>query len=199
MEDKDPQDKSNEENGNDPAVDGPNENGLEAETDQDPENLVRRCRELSGERAELIGRLQRAVADLHNYRKRAARERQELIQQTKVETIEQFLFPVIDDLDRAIQAANDHGYDQSDPLFMGLNMVQQRMFELLKQCGIEPIDALGQPFDPLYHQAVMDQPSSDLPEGTVLKVLSYGYTEAGKTIRPSRVVISKKPEQAGKQ
>ena len=155
-----------------------------------------RCDELTQQRDEFEGRFQRALADLQNYQKRTAREREQLIQQTQVDTIEQFLFPVIDDLDRAIQAANEHGYDSGDPLFAGLTMVHQRMLDLLKQYGIEPIDATGKPFDPLYHQAVMDQPSDQHAEGSVMDVISRGYTAAGKTIRPARVIVARKTAPA---
>jgi len=170
------------------------EGQVEPELERDPDALLRRCEELTEQRAQLAGRHQRALADLQNYQKRVARERDELIQRTKVETIEQILFPVIDDLDRAIEAANTHGYNADDPLFAGLTMVHKRMFELLKQYGIEPIEAEGAPFDPLYHQAVMEQPSGDRPDGTVLQVLSRGYVADGKTIRPARVVVAKSTE-----
>lgn len=150
---------------------------------------------LTEERDDLVAKLQRARADLQNYQKRAARERAELCQQVQVDTIERFLFPVIDDLERAIEAANEHGYTQDDPLFSGLAMVHQRMFELLKQYGIEVIEAHGKPFDPLYHQAVMEQPTEEHADGTILQVVSRGYVADGKTIRPARVVVAKRPQE----
>jgi len=165
---------------------------LEIDVDQDPEVLVCKLNELTEERDQLLGKYQRALADLQNYQKRAARERRDAVQKAEIDTIERFLFPVIDDLDRAIQAGSDHGYDNNDPLFAGLTMVHQRMLELLRQYGIEPIEAEGKPFDPLYHQATMDQPTDEHPEGHILQVISRGYTAAGKTIRPARVVVARK-------
>lgn len=175
----------------------PKMNGAEAEAERGQEDQTRsKYEELQSQCDQLLDKYQRAAAELQNYQKRAARQRVELIQRTKVDTIEQFLFPVIDDLDRAIEAANNHGYDQDDPIFAGLTMVHQRMLEVLKQYAIEPMDPLGKPFDPLYHQAVMEQPSDVLSEGAILQVLSRGYTAEGKTIRPARVVVAKKNDQS---
>ncbi len=146
---------------------------------------------LEKERDELMAKLQRSLADFQNFRKRSAQERKETIDRTELNTIETFVFPLIDDLDRAIQAAIDHGYDENDPLLNGVKMVREHAFKMLAQQNIEPIDALGKPFDPLYHEAIMEQATDAVPEKTVLQVVSRGYTQNGKTIRPARVIVSK--------
>ncbi len=146
---------------------------------------------LKNEKDELFAKLQRSYADMQNLRMRTAQERTETIDRTTFETVEHFVFPLIDDLDRALQAAVDHGYSNDDPLYHGVDMVRQHAFKLLTQRGIEPIDALEKPFDPLYHEAIMEQPSDEYPEKTVMQVVSRGYTQNGKTIRPARVVVSK--------
>ncbi|NLX05214.1 MAG: nucleotide exchange factor GrpE [Phycisphaerae bacterium] len=180
----------------DPEVDAQRE---DVPAERDPESLVRLCDELKQERDQFQDRYQRALADLQNYQRRSARERQDLVERTKVDTIEQFLFPVIDDLDRAIQAGAEHGYDEQDALYAGLTMVHRRMLELLRQYGIEPIEAVGQPFDPLYHEALMHQPTDEYPENTVVQVVNRGYIADGKTIRPARVVVAKRPADSETQ
>ncbi len=146
---------------------------------------------LEKERNELMSKLQRAVADFQNFKKRSAQERKETIDRTELNTIETYVFPLIDDLDRAIQAAIDHGYDENDPLLNGVEMVRQHAFKMLSQQNIEPIDALGKPFDPMVHEAIMEQPTDAVPEKTVLQVVARGYTQNGRTIRPAKVIVSK--------
>jgi molecular chaperone GrpE len=150
--------------------------------------------QLTAERDQFRDKYQRTLAEFQNYQRRVSRERQDDSQRTRVDTIEAFLFPVIDDLDRAVQAAGQHGYDTKDPLFAGVTMVHQRTFDLLKQYGIATIDAVGQPFDPEFHQALMEQPSAEVAPGTVLHLINRGYTAHGKTIRPARVVVAKAVE-----
>ncbi len=141
----------------------------------------------------------RALADLQNYQRRAAKERQDHIHRTRLDTIERFIFPAIDDLDRAIQSANDHGYDTEDPIYAGMTLVRQHMLERLKQNGIEPIEAMGVEFDPLYHQAMVYQPTDEYGEGTVMQVATRGYTADGQTMRPASVIVAKKIETASER
>lgn len=164
------------------------------EVHEGPETPDARIKELQAEKDQLFARLQRAAADLQNYQKRAIRERQEAEQRTRLATIELFLFPLIDDLDRALKAAAEHGYKTDDPLFLGVQLMREHAFGSLKQHGIEPIEAEGQPFDPLYHEAVMELPDPTVPENHVVQVMNRGYTLDGKTIRPARVVISRPPK-----
>ncbi len=146
---------------------------------------------LQAERDELLDKLKRAVADYQNYKKRVAEEKKQLIDQTELNTIELFVFPLIDDIDRALQAAIDHGYDPNDPLYQGIELVRDHAFKLLKQHNIEPIDALGKEFDPLFHEAITEQPTDNVPEKTVIQVVNRGYTLNGKTIRPAKVIVAK--------
>jgi molecular chaperone GrpE len=157
-----------------------------------PEELATRCKELEEEKDQLFARLQRSVADLQNYQKKAIKERQESVARAELNAIERFLLPMIDDLDRAIQAANGSGYKKDDILYTGVDMVRQHTFMLLKQIGIEPLeDPTGKIFDPLYHEAIMEVPTNEKPEKTVMYILSRGYTQHGKTIRPTRVAVAK--------
>jgi molecular chaperone GrpE len=167
------------------------EEPVEAEAAKSPEELEARCKELEDEKDQLFARLQRSVADLQNYQKKAIKERQESITRAELNTIERFLLPMIDDLDRALLAAAEHGYKKDDALYAGVDMVRQHMFLQLKQMSIEPVEAEGKIFDPLYHEAIMEIPTDDKPENTVIHILSRGYTQHGKVIRPTRVAIAK--------
>jgi len=108
-----------------------------SEVPEAPEELTE-IEKLQQEKDELFARLQRAQADLQNFRKRAAQERKDCIDQTQVNTIELFVLPLIDDLDRALQAAEEHGYRNDDPLFHGVDLVRQHAFKMLKHQNIEP-------------------------------------------------------------
>ncbi len=174
-----------------PEIDTQEQNVEEEISQTSQEVSIDEYKALERERDELISKLQRTMADFQNFRKRAAQERKETIDRTELNTIETYLFPIIDDLDRAIQAAIDHGYDENDPLLHGVDMVRQHAFKMLAQQNIEPIDALGKPFDPLVHEAIMEQPTDAVPEKTVLQVISRGYMQNGKTIRPAKVIVSK--------
>lgn len=159
---------------------------------EDPEVLAGKVKELQGERDQLNNRLLRAMAEMQNNQKRAIKDRQDAVQRTELMAIERFVFPVIDDLDRALKAASEHGYKTDDPLYHGVSLVVQHIFASLKQINIEPIDAEGKHFDPLYHEAIMEFPVDNVPENTVVQVLTRGYTQEGRTIRPARVAIAKK-------
>jgi molecular chaperone GrpE len=171
----------------------------EVESLESPEELSALCKELQEEKDQLFNRLQRAIADLQNYQKKAVKERQESVHRTELNTIERFLLPMIDDLDRALKAAADQGFKTDDPLYAGVDMVRQHIFMMLKQLDIEPIEAEGKTFDPIYHEALMEVPTNDLPENTVVYAMSRGYTQKGKTFHPTRVAIAKPVKEEQKE
>jgi len=170
-------------------------NPEETEISETSETLDMKVKAIQEERDQIFARLQRSVADMQNYQKRAVKDRQEAVQRAELGTIERFLFPLIDDLDRALKAASDHGYKKDDPLFHGVNLVLQHAFGQLRQINIEPIEAEGKLFDPLVHEAVMELPEEKLPENTIIQIVTRGYRQEGKTIRPARVVIAKPPKE----
>ena len=98
------------------------------------------------------------------------------------------LLPVIDNLDRAMTAAKQAG--ESGPLVQGVGMVQTQLLDMLNRHGITPIDALGKPFDPNLHQAIMQQPSADHPPQTVIQVLQQGFMIHDRVLRPVGVIVS---------
>jgi molecular chaperone GrpE len=163
----------------------------QVEATETPKDIETICAELQDEKDQLFNRLQRSHADFQNYQKKAIKDRQESVERTELNTIERFLLPMIDDLDRAIKAADDHGYRNDDPLYAGVQLVRDQMISQLKQIGIEPIEVEGKAFDPLYHEALMEVPTDDVPENSIVYAMNRGYTQNGKAFRPVRVAIAK--------
>jgi molecular chaperone GrpE len=146
---------------------------------------------LQAERDDLLGRLQRIAADYQNYQKRMQRDIAQAREFANEELIKSLL-GVLDDMERALEAARTN-HDEDDPLLKGMQMVHDKALETLKQFGLQPIEAQGQPFDPDQHSAMMQEPSPDAPPQTVLRELAKGYRLKGRTIRPSAVVVSQPP------
>ena len=130
----------------------------------------------------------RALAEADNTRKRAVRERDEYIKFASLPLIKKLLI-VMDDLDRAISMF-DPGQNP-DLLLKGVEMIKSQMQEILKQEGAQALDALGQPFDPQYHQPLTVEANSNYPENTVIEELQKGYVMHDRLIRPSLVKVSK--------
>jgi molecular chaperone GrpE len=130
----------------------------------------------------------RSHAELDNYRKRAARELEDRTRYADMSLLRDLL-PVLDDVERAIQAAGQS--DDAAALLDGFKMVQQHLQDVLKRHHCIEIEALGAPFDPHLHHAVMQQPSEEHPANTVLMVTQNGYQLHDRVVRPSQVIVSK--------
>ena len=98
------------------------------------------------------------------------------------------LFPVLDNLDRAMDSMK--GKSQAESLLSGIELVRKMFIDGLARNGIEPVAATDVPFDPNFHEAVMQQPSGDRPPMTVLNVLQAGYKLHDRVVRPAQVVVS---------
>jgi len=133
----------------------------------------------------------RSVAELENYRKRAAREKSEAIQFAH-EGLMQKLLPVLDNFDMALAAAGGPA-TTIESLRTGITMIQGQLRQVLTDAGLEELNALGLPFDPNVHEAVAQQPSSDLAEGHVLHQVRKGYRLKGRLLRPAGVVVAGAP------
>jgi molecular chaperone GrpE len=131
----------------------------------------------------------RAAAELENYRKRVAREKEELARYTS-ERVVAALLPALDNLERAIDAAQKHGADGS--LLDGITQVYSQFRRALVDFGLQEVVAnAGHPFDPNLHEAVSHIESGEQPEGHVVEQLQRGYKLADRLLRPARVVVSK--------
>lgn len=161
----------------------PEEDGSEAEPT---------CEELlAGKDEELKqanDRLLRYAAEVDNTRKRLEREKSEGICFAN-ESLIRALIPVIDNLERAVQ----HGEKDVDTqtLLEGVRMTLKSFTEVLAKFGCTSFESVGKPFDPNFHEAVMQQESADYPESTVLQEFQKGYTLNDRLVRPAMVIVSK--------
>jgi molecular chaperone GrpE len=137
--------------------------------------------------AALEDQLKRVAADFDNFRKRAARERAELVSLANERLVKELL-PVLDDLERALVAAVDH---EEAKLEEGVRLVHRALEQLLEREGLQEIDTEGK-FDPHVHEALLSQPS-DKDEGDVIDVLQKGYKLGDRVLRPARVVVAAAP------
>jgi molecular chaperone GrpE len=154
---------------------------------QNSEQLEERAHELETlrkERDDLVGTLQRVQAEFENYRKRAARDQQSLVARAHERLVKE-LVPVLDDLERALEAAEAH---EEAKLEEGVALVARSFADILRKEGLEEIPTEGR-FDPHVHEALLSQPS-DEEEGTVIEVIQKGYRLGDRVIRPARVVIA---------
>ena len=136
------------------------------------------------ERDEYLDALQRLKAEFDNYRKRAARDRSDLIARA-TEGLVKELVPVLDDLERALEAAAEH---EEATLEDGVRLVHRSLADILAKEGLVEVAVEGV-FDPHTQEALLSQPSPE-PEGTVLQVIQKGYRLGDRVLRPARVVIS---------
>jgi molecular chaperone GrpE len=136
------------------------------------------------ERDEYLDALQRLKAEFDNYRKRAAREQGDLIARASERLVKQLL-PVVDDLERALEAAASHEAAQLED---GVRLVHRALADALAREGLVEVETSGA-FDPYTQEALLTQPSDD-PEGTVIQVIQKGYKLGDRVLRPARVVVS---------
>ena len=129
--------------------------------------------------------LRRLAAEFDNYRKRVARD-QELVAQRASERLLKALLPVVDDLERALEAAEHH---EEAKLEEGVRLVHRALADVLRAQGLEEIEANGR-FDPHVHEALLSQPSAEHEEGAVIQVAQKGYRLGDLVLRPARVVVS---------
>jgi molecular chaperone GrpE len=140
------------------------------------------------ERDQFLSLLQRTQADFENYQKRNQREREQEWRY-RHEGIARDLLGVLDNLERAVDAA--HKAKESGPLVKGVDLVQTQFLDMLKRHGITPIEVEpGTDFDPNVHQAVMQQPSKELPPGSVAQVFQKGFMIHDRVLRPASVVVA---------
>ena len=153
---------------------------------------IEELKQKAAEADEHWDRLLRTTADLENFKKRAARERQDAIRFANASLFEK-LIPALDNFDMAMAAANNAEGHSMESLKTGVAMIYNQLKAALADAGLEEIDASNQPFDPNLHEAVSHQDSAELPEGQVLQQLRKGYKLKERLIRPASVVVSRKP------
>jgi molecular chaperone GrpE len=139
--------------------------------------------------AALEDKLLRVAADFDNYKKRAVRERAEYVTHANERLVKELL-PILDDLERALDAVGDH---QEATVEEGVRLVHRSLASLLERNGVKQISTEGK-FDPHVHEALLSQPS-EAEEGSVIDVVQKGYTIGDRVVRPARVVIAAAPPE----
>ena len=136
-------------------------------------------------------RYARTLADFDNYRKRMARDREELAQFAAKDILKDIL-PTVDNLALALDKAEN----KDDPFVQGVKLAYDGFLKALADHGATPLDSVGEPFDTNFHDALAQLPSADVPEGTVMNEVKRGWLLHGKLLRPAQVVVSSgAPEQ----
>jgi len=136
-------------------------------------------------------------ADFENYKKRSAREMEDF-RKFANESLVKTLLPVVDNLERALDSVIDNK-PADDPIAAGVQMTLTEILKIFEKFHVKSIESLEKPFDPCFHQAVMQEEADNHPDNTVLKELQKGYLMHDKLIRPSMVVVSKKKESPENQ
>lgn len=158
---------------------------------------------LRAEIEDLNGRYLRLAADFDNYRKRMSKERVELVAGANAELVTEIL-PVLDNLERAIAAGKSDDGGGSASVTKGVELTLKMFQGILHRAGVDRIKAVGEPFDPHRHEALVQEESDEVEAETVADELEPGYTMNGRVLRPTRVKVRKpkareeeaKPEEA---
>jgi len=164
------------------------------DTAQNPEpevvkDLRSKLETKTGEAEENYDRLLRVSAEFENYKKRTAREMVDF-QKYANQSLLRELLPIIDNLELAIKAAAEAADSTDACLLDGVELTRKEILKVFENFHVEPIDALGKPFDPNFHEAVMREESEEHPENTVVNELQKGYLMHDRLLRPSMVVVA---------
>jgi len=143
----------------------------------------------AAERDEYLALAQRTQADFENYRKRAARDVQAAQERGAAKVVKELL-PALDNLERAIAAAEEQEGEGDHHLTAGIRLVHRELVDALARVGIETISPKGETFDPNVHEAMVSQPVEGAESGTIVEVYQQGYRLNGMVIRPARVVVA---------
>lgn len=149
--------------------------------------LEARLKEEQQRYEQLYERYLRLSADYDNYRKRTQKEKEDAAKYAASSLLEKLL-PVVDNFERALASAKQT--NNVETLLQGLDMIYRQMMDALKAEGAFPIESVGKPFDPYYHQAVMQEASDQYESGIVIEELQKGYMLKDKVIRPAMVKVS---------
>ncbi len=155
--------------------------------DQDQAELSRRLAASEREARENYERLLRVSAEFDNFKKRQAREMDDLRKFANQSLLREML-SVVDHMEMALQAAAERSAD--DPLKQGLALTLRELQRVLEKFHVKPIEAEGQPFNPEFHEAILQEETAAVPPNTVLRVMQRGYLLNDRLLRPALVVVS---------
>jgi molecular chaperone GrpE len=164
-----------------------------APADDIQSDLANKLEAAEKESRENYDRLLRVSAEFDNYKKRTSREMQDLAKFAN-ERLLQELLTVVDNLERAV-ASCEHDPEQPDPVLQGVQLTLSEVVKLLERYQVSPIQAMRQPFDPTFHQAMMQEEVDDHPPNTVVREMQKGYLLHDRLLRPALVAVSKAKEK----
>jgi molecular chaperone GrpE len=148
------------------------------------ESLTAERDRLVEEKNDLMDRLLRRQAEFENFRRRAERERADLLEYAHTDSVRAIL-PILDDFERALKLETaDKEYAR------GMELIYQRLLDSLKKLGLEPISSKGQKFDPHVHHAVDTVESDEIEDNTILDEFQQGYNFRGRLLRPAMVKVA---------
>ncbi|MBN1885216.1 MAG: nucleotide exchange factor GrpE [Candidatus Krumholzibacteriota bacterium] len=153
--------------------------------------LEKDAKEIRQEVEKKEDKLLRMAAEFENYRKRTRREWELHQQQANAGLIKDIL-GVIDDFDRALEAAPD----EEDTFTAGVRLIYNGLLDVLRRTGLSEVETAGRVFDPQYHEAMGETATEEVPDGHVAHVIQKGYLFCGELLRPARVIVARKPETA---
>jgi molecular chaperone GrpE len=153
---------------------------------QDPQDQDNQDQGAKDEEPDWKDRYARAMADFDNFRKRTARDREDLVKFAAADVLKDIL-PTVDNLARALNEATDK---EDDPFVAGVKLVYDGLVKALADHGATPLDSVGEPFDANFHEALAQLPSEDVEEGHVMSEVKRGWMLHGKLLRAAQVVVS---------
>ncbi len=157
---------------------------------EDLATLEKKLKAKEAEAADYLHALKRLKADFKNFKKRMVKEQTQFLEMASQNIIMQLL-PILDNLERALEASREN--KNPDNLLKGVEMIHSQLKSVLDREGLKTIDPLGEKFDPLRHEALMQVESDEHEEDTVVEVLLKGYVLKGNLLRPATVKVSQKP------
>ncbi len=162
------------------------ENGIEMAQPDSPEQLVAL---LESQVSEHRKRELQAQAELENFRKRMMRDNEQQLKYANLPLLRDLL-DTVDNLSRAIEASRKDKSAENNALLEGVTLVHQQLMNVFKKHNCVPIESLGKEFDPNFHEAISQAPSTEYPSGTVMYVAADGYKMYDRVVRPSQVIVS---------
>ena len=168
--------------------DGPVTNEAAEEIQRLRDALETKTREVEAQQDRYL----RTVAEFDNVRKRSAREREEYTRYAN-ESLLRDILPVLDNLDRALQAART---EPATSLATGVELIQRELLRVLEKFGVTPFTSVGQPFDPERHEAIAREQRPDLPDMSVAAETARGYLLHGRVLRPAMVTVAVAPDDS---
>lgn len=160
--------------------------------DEEPVEEISEEEKLKAKVTELEEKLLRNAAEFDNFKKRTARQ-YDLMAQSAKEAVLSEVLDIYDNFQRALDHQNEKGEDDNQAIVDGIKLIFSQMKNLIEKNNITPIDAIGKPFDPNFHEALMQIDSDEFEEGTVALEISKGYKMGDQVIRHSKVGVSRGP------